>query len=131
MTTQLICLFIGMVLPYIWAFSSLPFRNGQFGTVDLNEPRVQAEQLTGGGARAVGAQSNAWEALIIFTVASLSAFVMNVDPQGHWSLAAMIWAAARVGHGIFYIMGIAPLRVLSFLFSTGMSFWIMIMALTA
>lgn len=130
MTTQLICLLIGMVLPYIWAFSSLPFRNGQFGKVDLNEPRVQGEQLTGGGARAVGAQGNAWEALIIFTVANVAAITMNVDPQSNWALAAMIWAAARVGHGIFYIMGIAPLRVLSFVISTGMSFWIMIMALT-
>ncbi len=131
MTTQLICLFIGMVLPYIWAFSSLPFRNGQFGTVDLNEPRVQADQLTGGGARVVGAQFNAWEALIVFSVANFAAFAMNVDPQGHWAIAAMIWAAARVGHGIFYIMGIAPLRVLAFLAGIGSSFWIMIMALTA
>jgi uncharacterized MAPEG superfamily protein len=131
MTTQLICLLIGMLLPYIWAFSSLPFRNGQFGKIDLNEPRVQAEQLTGGGARAVGAQSNAWEALIIFSVANFAAFAMNVEPGGQWGLAAMIWAAARVGHGIFYIMGIAPLRVLSFVIATGMSIWIMIMALIA
>jgi uncharacterized MAPEG superfamily protein len=131
MTTQLICLFIGMVLPFIWAFSSLPFRSQQFGKPDLNEPRVQAEQLTGGGARAVGAQGNAWEALAIFLVANFGAFAVGVDPAGQWAIASIVWAAARVGHGVFYIMGIAPLRVLSFLISTSMSFWIMAMALSA
>ena len=128
MATQLTCLLIGMVLPYIWAFSSLPFRNRQFGKPDLNEPRVQADQLSGSGARAVGAQGNAWEALAIFVTANFAAFAVGVDPDGHWAIAAIAWAAARVGHGIFYIMGIAPLRVLSFLISTGMSFWIMSMA---
>lgn len=131
MTTQLFCLFAGMLLPYVWAFSSLPFRSRQFGQPDLAEPRVQAEQLTGGGARAVGAQGNAWEALAIFLVANFSAYAVQVDPEGHWAIAAIVWTAARVGHGIFYIMGIAPLRVLSFLISTGMSFWIMVMALQA
>ena len=131
MTTQLICLLIGMILPYIWAFSSLPFRAKQFGKPDLNEPRVQGDLLTGSGARAVGAQANAWEALIIFAVANFGAFVAGVDPLGNWSLAVMIWAAARTGHGIFYIMGIAGLRVLAFVIGLGMSFWIMAMAVSA
>ena len=130
MTTQLICLLIGMILPYVWAASSLPFRSRQFGRPDINEPRTQAEQLTGAGARAVAAQANAWEALIIFLAANVAAFIAAVDPAGQWSLAVMIWAAARVGHGIFYIMGIAALRVLAFAIATGMAFWIMVMALS-
>jgi uncharacterized MAPEG superfamily protein len=129
MTTQIVCLLIGMVLPYIWAFSSLPYRLRQFGSVDLGQPRAQADQLTEAGARVVGSQANAWEALILFGAANVGALLGGVDPAGSWTLAAMIWAAARVGHGVFYIMGIAPLRVLAFAISAGMSFWILIMGL--
>jgi len=130
MSTVLICLLIGMLLPYVWAFGSVPFRSKQFGKPDLAEPRVQADQLVDGGARVVGAQANAWEALIVFTAANFAAFAVGVDPEGNWTLAAMIWAAARVGHGIFYIMGIAVLRVLAFAIGLGMSFWIMTMAIS-
>jgi uncharacterized MAPEG superfamily protein len=118
-----------MVLPYIWAFSSLPFRMRQFGKPDLDSPRVQAGQLVGGGARVVGAQANAWEALILFAAANLGALLGGVEPAGSWALATMIWAAARVGHGAFYLMGIAPMRILAFAISAGMSFWIIAMGL--
>lgn len=131
MTTQLFCLLIGMILPYVWAFSSLPFRLSQFGKPDIDQPRVQADQLLGAGARVVGAQSNAWEALILFAAGNLGALLGGVEPAGYWALAAMIWAAARVGHGAFYLLGIAPMRILSFGISAGMSFWILTMGLMA
>lgn len=131
MNIPLTCLLIAMVLPYVWAFASLPFRSRAFGKPDINEPRVQAERLTGAGARSIGAQANAWEALIVFAVANFAAFFAAVDPAGQWSMAAIIWVGARVGHGLFYIMGLAPLRVLAFAIGTGMSFWIMVMALSA
>ncbi len=131
MTIPLWCLLVGAVLPYIWAGASLPFRSSQFGSPDLKEPRVQGDQLTGGGARAVGAQMNAWEALIVFSAATLAATTAGVDPEGNWSLAAMIWVAARAGHGCFYIADIAPLRVLAFATGLGMSMWIFVMAVNA
>jgi len=130
MAIQLWCLLGGILLPYIWAGASVPFRNKQFGTVDLNEPRVQGEQLSEAGARAWGAQANAWEALAVFAVANLAAMMAGVDPAGNWSLAAMIWVAARVSHGVFYIVGIAPLRVASFVGGFGMSGWIIAMAIS-
>lgn len=129
MTTQLICLLIGMLLPYIWAGVSVPFRSRQFGKVELNEPRVQGDLLVGAGARVVGAQVNAWEALILFTAANVGAMLGGLDPAGHWALAGMIWAAARVGHGVFYLMDIALLRILSFTIGSGMSLWILVMGL--
>lgn len=52
MTTQLWCLLAGMLLPYVWFFSIVPFRIKQFGRPDLYQPRVQAEHLEGAGARA-------------------------------------------------------------------------------
>ncbi len=129
MTIQLWCLLGGMILPYIWAGASIPFRVKQFGQPDLNEPRVQGENLEGPGARAVGAQANAWENLIVFATANLAAFMAGADPEGNWSLAAMIWFGARACHGISYIAGIAPLRILCFVTGLGMSIWIFTMAL--
>ena len=129
MTTQLWCMLLGVILPYIWAFSSVPFRFKQFGAADLNEPRVQGDSLESGGARAIGAQMNAWEALAVFGFANVAAYMAGVSPDGDWSMAAMIWVAARVSHGVFYIGGIAPLRVLSFVAGLGMSLWIFVMAI--
>jgi len=129
MTIQLWCILAGMILPYIWANSTLPFRAKQFGKPDLAEPRVQGEQLQGAGARAWGAQSNAWEALIVFSAANLMAFMAGVDPSGNWSLAAMIWLGARAMHGVMYVAGITSLRILAFAVGFGMSFWIAAMAL--
>lgn len=129
MTIQLWCILGGMILPYIWAFSSLPFRAKQFGKPDLAEPRVQGDLLEGAGARAWGAQSNAWEALVIFSAANVMAYIAGVDPTGNWSLAAMIWLGARVVHGATYIAGVPVLRVLAFTTGMGMSLWIAAMAL--
>ena len=130
MSVPLMCICVGMVLPFIWAFSTAPFRTKQLGRFDLQTPRHQGEQLTGAGARAVGAQGNAWEALILFSAANLGAFMTGVDPEGHWTMAAIIWVGARLGHGIFYLMDLAPLRIAAFVIGTGMSFWIMVMALS-
>ncbi len=132
MTTILWCMLAGVLLPYIWAGASLPFRAKQFGAPDLKEPRVQGEKLVDAGARAWGAQANAWEALAVFTVANLSAFMAGVDPEtSSWSLAAMIWVVGRIGHGVFYIANIAPLRIVGFVTGVGMSLWIMFMAFSA
>ena len=132
MTIPLWCLLAGVLLPYFLAFASVPFRAKQLGTPDLNEPRRQGEQLVDAGARTVAAQMNAWEALIVFSVANLAAFMAGVDvATSSWALAAMIWVGARIAHGVFYIAGIAVLRVISFVAGLGMSLWIIAMALNA
>ena len=115
MTTILVCWLIGVLLPYIWAGASVPFRNKQFGSLDLSYPRLQAEQMTEGGAGAWGAQGNAWEALIVFSVANSVALTTGVDPAGIWSTFAVVWVIARVLHGLFYVTNKAPLRVACFL----------------
>ncbi len=131
MTIPLWCLLAGIVLPYIWAGVSVPFRNRQLGGVDLQQPRVQGGQLSDSGAGAVGAQMNQWEALSVFTAASFIAYVQGVDPTGNWALASIIWVAARVLHGTFYVLGQAALRVLSFVTGLAMSLWIVVMGIIA
>jgi uncharacterized MAPEG superfamily protein len=128
MTIPLWSLLIGAVLPYVWHFTSFPYKAKQYGSLDIDAPRVQGENLEDAGARVWGAQMNAWEALSLFGVANLMAFMAGLDPEGYWSMAAMIWVGARIFHGLFYVVGVAPLRLLCFVGGLGMSFWIMVMA---
>lgn len=128
MTIPMWCLLVGMILPYVWAGASLPFRIRQFGDVDIAHPREQGEKLTGPGDGVWGAQMNAWEALAVFAGANLIAVMAGLEADGNWSLAAMIWVAARISHGIFYIAEVPVLRVLSFTVGAGMSLWIVVMA---
>ena len=131
MTIQIVCLIAAVILPYVMAGASLPFRSRQFGSPDIDQPRVQGEKLIGAGARAWGAQANAWEALIVFGLANLTAMAVGVDPGGMWSIAAPVWVVARIGHGVFYIVGKSPLRVLCFVTALVMSLWIFGMSLVA
>lgn len=130
MTIPLWCLLGGVILPLVWAGVSVPFRSKQLGSVDLAQPRLQAADLTEGGAGAWGAQMNAWEALSIYMAATLAAFMQGVDPAGSWATASMIWLGARVLHGVFYVIQIAALRVFCFAMGTVMSLWIFVMAAT-
>ena len=131
MTIPLWCLLGGVILPYVWAAASVPFRNKQLGSLDLEQPRLQAAELTAGGAGAWGAQMNQWEALAVFMAATLAAYMQGVDPGGNWALASLIWLAARVAHGTFYVLGNAVLRVAGFVVGTVMSIWIFDMAILA
>lgn len=130
MTIPVWSLLIGAMLPYVWHFASFPYKNKQFGSLDIDAPRVQGENLEDTGARVWGAQMNAWEALSLFGAANLAAFMAGVSPEGNWSMAAMIWVAARSLHGIFYIAGISMLRLLCFVVGIAMCIWILVMAVS-
>lgn len=128
MTIPLWCLLGGVILPYVWAGVSVPFRAKQLGKVDLAQPRVQAGELVDGGAGAWGAQMNQWEAITVFMAANLAAFMQGVDQDGYWATASLVWLAARALHGVFYVLGIAVLRVACFVTGLAMSIWIFILA---
>ena len=130
MTIPLWCLLAGVILPYIWAGASVPFRLKEFGTIDLKTPRVQADKFTDTGVGAWGAQLNAWEALGVFSAANLVAFMAGVDPAASWATAAMLWVALRFFHGVFYIANIPPLRILCFTGGFGCSLYIFYLALS-
>jgi uncharacterized MAPEG superfamily protein len=89
-------------------------RQKQLGSLDQHDPRLQATQATGAAARALAAQSNAWEALAYFTPAVVVAHVAGAAPGGS-AVAAVVFVVARILHAIFYIGDRPPLRSLSFL----------------
>ena len=130
MTIQVVCLLMGVLLPYLWVGVTAPFRRREFGSLGLDAPREQAVGLSGAGARARDAQHNAWEALIVFAAANGAALAAGVEPSGDWALAAPLWVAARLMHGLFYVAGMTPMRGLSFAIGLAMSLWIFGLALT-
>ena len=127
MTTVMICLVIAVAMPYLLAFGSLRYRFAQFGGPDARNPRIQAAKLEGAGQRIVAAQENAWEALLMFLATLFLAFAANV-PEDTIARGAMIFAAARILHPIFYVADIPAMRTLSWLIATGSCVWLIVLA---
>ena len=115
MTTPLWCLVFVTFLPIVYAWVAGYYKNKAFGSVDNNNPRVQGALLEGAGARAVAAQSNAWEALAMFTPAVLVAHVSGAGSGSAAAYAALVFVVARLLHGVFYVADKAALRSLSFI----------------
>jgi len=93
MNTVLACLLIAVLTPYVLAGIGGYHKGKQLGKVDNNNPRAQAAQLTGAGARAVAAQQNAWEALAVFTASLAAAFFAGV---GRGYIAPLAWTVAMI-----------------------------------
>jgi len=130
MTTVLACFLVAVLIPYVLAGLGGYYKAKQFGKADNNNPRAQAAQLTGAGARAVAAQQNAWEALAVFTAALAAAFFAGVEPA---SLAtpALIFVAARIAHAFCYLRDLATPRSAMFGLGLAMCLWIFVKALSA
>ena len=78
---------------------------------DNKNPRAQQTQLTGRGARALGAHKNAFEAIATFAPAVVVAHLAGADPV--WSARlALVFLGARVAHGAFYLADLDVLRSL-------------------
>jgi uncharacterized MAPEG superfamily protein len=112
-TTPFWCLAIACLLPYVWTPFGAAARKQQLGSIDNKHPRLQQAQLTGRGARAVGAHQNAFEALAVFAPAVIVAHLAGADPV--WSARlALCFLAARVVHGVCYLADIDVARSASF-----------------
>lgn len=130
MNTVLACLLIAVLLPYVLAGIGSYHKGKQLGKVDNNNPRAQAAQLTGAGARAVAAQQNAWEALAVFTASLAAAFFAGVAPAS-LGTPALVFVAARIAHAACYLADLATARSLTFAVGFAMCVWIFVKALSA
>ncbi len=130
MTTPLWCLLIVALLPYVLSTAGGYFKMRQFGTVDNKHPRVQAARLEGVGARALGAQNNAWEALGFFT--AVLAVLHFANPEAaRTSTAAnlsLVFLATRVLHPILYLANLDIARSSVFLVGLVCGIWLLWMA---
>lgn len=129
MPTVLVVLFIVSVLPIVFSAIGGYFRVKQFGHFDNDHPRLQQAQLVGTGARAMAAHANAWEALMVFSVVVFIAYAAGVE-LASLALPALIFLAARIGYGVFYVAGLANLRSLTFVLGMGCCLYIFYRACT-
>ncbi len=109
MTIALWCLLVGSLLPFFWLGPAVSARKEKFGNVDNKNPRAQVAQLEGKGARAFAAHQNAWEALIVFAPAVLTAHVTHANPM-HSAALAVAWVVFRFLHGVLYIADVDKAR---------------------
>lgn len=122
MTTLLICLLIGMLLPY-FAKGPVAVAMAKLGGYDNSHPRDQQSKLTGFGARAVAGHQNAFESLLIFGIAVLAVLAtgkVNMVAE----IAAIVHIIARVAYQILYLKDKGTLRSLSWFVAIIASFTI-------
>jgi len=117
MPIVLYTLFIVAVMPIVLSMMGGFFRVRQFGRLDNAYPRLQQAELRGVGARVLGAQANAWEALSIYTVTVFIAFAAGVDLRS-LDVPALLFVVFRILYSALYVMNLAWLR--SVVFGLGM-----------
>lgn len=127
MTTPFWCLFIVVLLPYVWSFAAAAQRKQQLGTIDNKYPRLQQAKLEGLGARLMGAHQNAWEAVAFFTPAVVVSHLAGAEP-GRAAQLSMGFVLARVLHGVFYATNLDMLRSLAFVAATALAVWLFLLA---
>lgn len=109
MSFALWSLLIASLLPLLWAVlakAGAPYDNRQ--------PRAVLANASGHRLRANWAQQNAWEALTPWVAAVLVAQWVGVS-QALMDVAALIFIAARLAHGVFYMTDRPTLRSLAWL----------------
>lgn len=95
----------------------LPFMVVGYGRMKLgynaNAPRTMFEKLPGYAQRATWAHENCFEALSVFTVAALMAYVTGVESSVATG-AAIAFVMVRVLYSVFYIADLPVARSLMF-----------------
>jgi uncharacterized MAPEG superfamily protein len=127
MTTPFWCLLAAAFIPYPLAFLGTYYRQRELGSIDNRNPRQQALQLTGAGARCYAAQQNAWEALAVFTAAVTVAHLAGADPARS-AQVALVFIAARVVHAASYVADLDKLRGLAFIAGLGCCITLFVLA---
>lgn len=117
MPIALYVLFVMALFPILVHWIGGYLRYKQFGYYDNRHPRQQQSQLTGVGARAMGAQANSWETLQIYTAVLFIAYAAGVD-LARLDLVSILFLVLRVIYVALYLMDLAALR--SIVYSLGL-----------
>ena len=111
MKVAIICLFILIWFPILLAWTTGYFRKVQLGSIDNNNPRAQYAKLQDVGERLVAAQTNTWEAIIIYMASILVVFLAGVDPS-YMVLPCIAFVVCRVLYIAAYAANQGILRTL-------------------
>ena len=118
------CIFISAMLPYLWIGIGKSATRGY----DNRDPRGWvAKQSHPRVIRGNAAHLNAFEAFAPFAAAVLMAQAAGVDP-GRISTLAVVFIAARILHGVFYLSNTHLLRSLAWVVGIGCVAMLMVQA---
>lgn len=106
------------IVPYILAGLGGYLKIQHLGHLDNQHPRIQAQSATGVTARAIAAQSNAWEALVLYSAVVIVCGFSGVNWQ-QLTIPSAIFAVTRVVHPVLYLMNIATLRSITVVVGIG------------
>ncbi|MFZ8911872.1 MAG: MAPEG family protein [Burkholderiaceae bacterium] len=110
MTTALWCLFITMFFPIVCA--GISKAGGE--RYDNAQPRQWLAKQEGFRGRAVAAQQNSWEALLLFAIAIVVAHVI-LGPTDSVNQMAVGFVVARLAYIFAYVANWAMVRTLVWL----------------
>lgn len=121
-------LFVVALLPMVLACVGGYLRSKQPEGFDNQHPRQQQAQLTGMAARVLAAQKNAWEALTLYTAASVLAYVSGIylDTLAY---PATLFLLSRLLHPVFYAFNMDKLRSLVFTVGLLATLYMLIMSM--
>jgi uncharacterized MAPEG superfamily protein len=125
MTLAFWCVLVAAVLPIVWAGVAK-----SKASYDNRTPRDWLARLDGWRQRANWAQANAWEAFAPFAAAVIIAHLAGAR-QGTIDLLALVFIAARIGHGLLYIADRATLRSIAWTIGFGCVVGLFVAAATA
>ncbi|MBR9880841.1 MAG: MAPEG family protein [Gammaproteobacteria bacterium] len=117
MSIFLVTLFVASLLPILLAWIGAAWRVRQFGHLDNRHPRAQQARLEGVGARLQAAQSNAWEALIVYATTAVVAIGAGVELES-LDVPALVFLTSRLLHPLAYALNWQWTR--SLVFAIGM-----------
>ena len=121
------CVFAAALLPYIWV--GIAKAGGR--RYDNRDPRGWlAKQDAPRSIRANAAQLNAFEAFPAFAAGVILADIAGVADE-RIALLSVVFVAARVAHGLFYITEQATLRSLAWLVGIACAFALIAQAASA
>lgn len=102
------CLIVAALLPYLGKIP-LAIAMHKAGGYDNRNPRLQQARLEGFGARALAAHQNAFESLIVFSAAIVTALAtQTINP--YVQVLAVLHCIARVFYLAFYLLDMDKLR---------------------
>ena len=128
MSTVVLALLVASVLPIVCSWVSGYGRHSELGEVDNKNPRLQNAKLTGLGARAVAAQGNAWEALMVLVATVLAMQLAGLEFAAYTSLF-QAFIVLRVLHALTYFINQDIVRSIVWIGAYGICIYLMIQAL--
>lgn len=127
MTILILCLICAMILPYIMKVVMMHYMKLE-GHYDNNHPRIQQAHLTGLPARALAAHQNGFEALIVFSVAVLTA-IATLHIGSSMQFLAIFYIISRIIYNLLYLKDMAAYRSLCWVLGLICCFTMMILCM--